>query len=160
MRFQVLSETLQEPDSVLRSLWTLTRLGVAAVLVVGGCSAYRAWVQVYDLQIVSRDTIASGSSIEVGAVGSGRTWLTVQLLLEQGSRVTTLRSMRVHRNADAASDPRSQHGRMVVGIRGEDLAGFTAGPARLKALAVGRPQWLRTPPPTIVVRDVVLRADQ
>jgi len=36
------------------------------------------------------------------------------------------------------------------------LAGFDAGAATLRASAVGRPQWLRVPPPTIRERSVTI----
>lgn len=158
MAFDLLDAHLRERDPISAVLFRVTVVAGAIFLLVGACSAYRAWVQVYSVRlVVTTDTIAPGSTVEVEAVGSGRTFVTVQLLLEQGRHTASLQSMDLPHNADPVTDPRPQRGRLVVGLRPETLAGFADGPARLEAIAVGRPQWLRTPPATIVRRSVILR---
>jgi hypothetical protein len=157
MAFHVFDAQLRERDPIGTLLLRATVVATAIFLLVGACSAYRAWVQVYSVGLVTTDTIAPGSTIAVEVVGSGRTFVTVQLLLEQGLRTEPLRSMELPHNGDPVTDPRPQRGRLVLGLRPENLAVFVDGPARLDAIAVGRPQWLRTPPPTIVTRPVILR---
>jgi hypothetical protein len=39
------------------------------------------------------------------------------------------------------------------------LASFAPGPAELRAVAVGRSQWLRVPPPTVAAVTVVLERE-
>jgi hypothetical protein len=158
MALRSLDAHLRERDAIGAVLVRATAVAGAVFLLVGACSAYRAWVQVYSVRlVVTTDTIAPGRTVEVEAVGSGRTFVTVQLRLGQGRRTETLRTMELPHNADPVTDPRPQRGRLVAGLRPEQLAAFVDGPARLEAVAVGRPQWLRTPPPTIVRRAVILR---
>ena len=53
------------------------------------------------------------------------------------------------RNHEPVFDPRPQSGSVVLTIDPGMLAEFDPGPAVLRASAVGRPQWLRVPPPTV-----------
>ena len=60
------------------------------------------------------------------------------------------------RNREPVFDPRPQHGSVVVTLTREMLAPLENGPAILRASALGRPQWLRTPPPTIREQPVTI----
>jgi hypothetical protein len=57
-------------------------------------------------------------------------------------------------NSVASYDPRSPKATLMVGVLPAHLARFTPGPAVFRATAVGRDQWMRTPPPTIGERVV------
>src|SRR5688500_9694732 len=69
--------------------------------------------------------------------------------LVQRGRVAMLGEVYLPRNREPVFDPRPQRGSVVVALTAEALAPFENGPATLRASALGRPQWLRTPPPTI-----------
>jgi hypothetical protein len=51
-------------------------------------------------------------------------------------------------------DPRPKYGSVVVTLTPAMLSDFEPGTATLRASAVGRPQWLRVPPPTIREQSV------
>jgi hypothetical protein len=76
--------------------------------------------------------------------------------LVQGQRVTMLGEVYLPRNHEPVFDPRPQRGSVVVALTPELLAGFEPGTATLRASAVGRPQWLRVPPPTIREQPVTI----
>ena len=142
------------------ALRLLKRVAVAAVClwaIVAGLSGYRAFVQVYSVRILlPPKPLRSGSRVEAEVVTSGRTFVTVQLFLEQGTRRRLLTEQEVPKNEDAASDPRPQHANVSVLLTATDLNLFAADPAVLRAVAVGRPQWMRVPPPTVATTLVVL----
>jgi hypothetical protein len=56
-------------------------------------------------------------------------------------------------------DPRPWRGSLRVVLGPGALAGFTSGPAQLRATATGRPQWTRLPPPTVRETAVMLVTD-
>jgi hypothetical protein len=120
---------------------------------IGAWSSYRAWVQVraLDLQVMS-PTLRPGIPAFVQAVTSGRTPIDVRLELVQGSHTELLADLRVAASRDGFYDPRTRHGSMTPSFTTEFLARFQPGPAVVRATALGRPQWLRTPPP--VIREI------
>ena len=122
-------------------------------LAFGAWSAYRAWVQVrrLDLRVLSAN-LRPGIPAVVQVVTSGRTPVEVRLELVQGSHTEMLATLRVMASHDGFYDPRTRQGAMTPSFTPEFLAQFQPGPAVLRATALGRPQWLRTPPP--VVQDV------
>jgi hypothetical protein len=61
----------------------------------------------------------------------------------------------VPKNRDAATDPRPRRDSLAVVLTPELLEGFRVGPVLVRAVARGRPQWLREPPPT--VREAALK---
>ena len=89
-------------------------------------------------------------------VSWARTESDARIELVQGERVEMLGEVYVSRNHEPVFDPRPRHGSVVVTLTPEMLAGFDAGAATLRASAVGRPQWLRVPPPTIREQPVTI----
>jgi hypothetical protein len=68
-----------------------TLVFVATFLVIGMMSAYRAWVQVRQLELkTSERTLRNGSTVETEVVSSGRTTVDVHLELIQGPHSETL----------------------------------------------------------------------
>ena len=119
-------------------------------------SGYRAWVQVFDLALVAPARLAPGTTVRADALISARTHVRVWLELRQGDRVDTLGAHTIPGNRDGGYDPRPRRGSLRVLLGPHALDGFAPGPARLRATALGRSQWLRTPPPTIREVDVEL----
>ena len=78
--------------------------------------------------------------------------------LVQAGRVTMLGEVYLPRNHEPVFDPRPQHGSVVVALTPAMLDGFEPGTAMLRATAVGRPQWLRVPPPTVREQPVTIAA--
>lgn len=134
-------------------LRTGTVVFVAAFLVIGAISTYRAWVQVRYLELRSSNrTLRVGSVIETNVVNSARTTIAVRLELVQGAHAETLDLISVKGNELGFFDPRSRSASQRVVLTKEQLAGFKPGDATLRATGTGRPQWGRTPPP--VVREM------
>jgi hypothetical protein len=134
-----------------------SRLGKRAVLwfillqlPVGALSSYRAWVQIKGLTLsTTSETLAPGVVVRSDLASWARTESDARIELVQGPRVAMLGEVYLPRNHEPVFDPRPQHGSVVVKLDSAMLADFSAGPATLRASAVGRPQWLRVPPPTI-----------
>ena len=137
--------------------WSLIALVLLTYVVPGLFSSYRAWVQVKSLElIVPSANLQSGDTIHVRAVSWARTWVTVDLLLIQGSRTDTLATHFIPGNHNASIDPRVRRDSIVLTVTPELFARYySRGPAIIKATAVGGPQWLRTPPP--LVRQKAIR---
>ena len=126
-------------------------------LPIGALSSYRAWVQIKELTLsTTSSTLASGVVVRSELVSWARTESDARIELVQGGRVATLGEVYVSRNHEPVFDPRPRSGSVVVTLTPEMLAGFDAGAATLRASAVGRPQWLRVPPPTIRERSVTI----
>ena len=140
--------------------WVRRSLGFLTVLIVldGAVSAYRAWVQVFSLNLQVADTALSPkSSVQVSVTTSGRTYVQVQLALLQSGRTEVLALEEIPKNNDAALDPRPQRRTSIVELPRALWNRFRTGPGVLRATAIGRPQWLRTPPPTVRELTVTLR---
>jgi len=129
---------------VRRMLIALFAVHVVLAIMAGP----RFWWQVYDMRVTTPARLARGEMIRADIVTSGRTTVDLTVALWQGARVDTLGHLRVPGNWNSY-DPRLRRGtlRLVMG-RGA-LAGFAAGPALLRVTAVGRPQLMRLPPPTV-----------
>ena len=113
-------------------------------------SAYRAWVQIRSLDlIVVKSDLGVGDTIRVNTVSWARTWVYVDLFLIQGDRADTLATHEIAKNRNASIDPRWRRDSMTVVVTPAILAGFSPGPATVRAKAEGGPQWLRIPPPLI-----------
>ena len=113
-------------------------------------SGYRAIVQVFGLDLrVPAQVLHDGSRVTFDVTSSGRVTVTVRLELIQGSRAETLSVLRVRTSRNASYDPFPKHGSQSVVLTQERLSRFVPGAAVVRATAVGLPQWLRTPPPTI-----------
>jgi len=143
-----------------------SRLGKRAVLwfiilqlPIGCMSSYRAWVQIKELTLstTSRE-LAPGVVVRSNLTSWARTESDARIELVQGRRVTMLGEVYLPRNRDAYYDPRPRHGTVEVALTPAMLEGFEPGPATLRASALGRPQWLRTPPPTVREQPVMIAA--
>lgn len=153
-----LASPLPRDPSLL--VWMRRGLGllVAAFLLLGAVSAYRAWVQVYRVSLQTVDAVLGpGAAVQVNAVTSGRTFVQLHLQLLQDGRAATLALDTVPKNVDATEDPRPQRRVVNVTLSPALWQQFHTGPALLRVTALGRPQWLRTPPPTIREISVTLR---
>lgn len=116
-------------------------------------SGYRAWVQVKNIQIRTTDeTLGPGSSIQVYAVTSARNAVTISLEAVQNGATRSLASVTVPGNKNFY-DPRSARERFVVVLTPEILTKLKEGQVVLRATGLGRSQFLRVPPPTVVERE-------
>jgi hypothetical protein len=119
-------------------------------LPVGALSSYRAWVQIKELTLTTTNpTLSPGVVVQSQLVSWARTESDARIEIIQGKRVAMLGEVYLPRNHEPVFDPRPKSGSVVVTIEPQMLAEFDPGPALLRASAVGRPQWLRVPPPTI-----------
>ncbi|MBA3657914.1 MAG: hypothetical protein H0W69_11245 [Gemmatimonadaceae bacterium] len=133
-------------------------LAVAAVhFALAAMSGYRAWVQVQDLRIHLADEILGpGSRIEVDVKTSGRNPVTVALEAVQGKSVLALASVIAPDNGNGFYDPRSQRRKFIAVMTPTILKQLVNGQLLLRARAEGRSQFLRIPPPTVVVQSTFL----
>lgn len=130
----------------------------AALLVIGGLSAHRAYFQVRSLEVKAPPLLIDGSVVEVAVVCSGRNRVGVEAELIQGEHSEALLNFRVPGNNLAFFDPRAQHATQTAVLNTETLNRFQPGAAVLRVVATGRPQWGRTPPPTIRELAVTIQA--
>ncbi len=140
--------------------WIRRTLGLctAAFLLNGSLSGYRAWVQVISLSLQAADTVVGpGATVHLSVETSGRTFVQVRLELVQSGRTESLALEEIPKNGDAALDPRPQRRALTLALPPALWNRFHSGPALLRATAIGRPQWLRTPPPTVRELTVTLR---
>jgi hypothetical protein len=142
------SQSLPEARSIalLKKAFVVT---IGALLVTGAISSYRAYVQVKSLEVMAEQELTPGSNVRATVVGSGRTMVDVKVELIQGGYSETLMSMYLPGNDLAFFDPRSQSTENQVQITADRLSRFQPGPALIRAVAVGRHQWMRLPPPTV-----------
>jgi hypothetical protein len=141
-----------KPIAILKKLFAVVIFGL---LGIGAVSSYRAYVQVRSLELTADKQLTDGSPVNVDVISSGRTPVDVKVELIQGSTVATLLTMRVRGNELGFFDPRSQHASQHGQITSAQLKPFQTGAAIVRATAVGRPQWMRLPPPT--VRELVVQ---
>jgi hypothetical protein len=136
-------------------LWPSVILVVVTYVIPGLFSTYRAWVQVHSLDlIVARPEIRTGDTVRVRSVSWARTRVHVDLQLVQGARSTTLGAQVIPDNHNPSIDPRWKRDSIVVVLTQPLLAHYNRGEATLRAIAIGGPQWLRTPPP--LIRETVV----
>jgi hypothetical protein len=128
----------------------------APYVVLGFISAYRAWVQVKSLDVSVSSPVAVGSRIDVRTVSWARTFVTTRVILEQPPAAETLLVERLGMNNTPSLDPRTRSGEWQITLTDASLSSFHPGLATLRAIAIGGPQWLRTPPPLVrAIRIVV-----
>ena len=119
-------------------------------LPIGALSSYRAWVQIKELTLTTTSpTLSPGVVVQSNLVSWARTESDARIEIVQGKKVAMLGEVYLPRNHEPVFDPRPKSGSVVVTLEPAMLAEFDAGPAVLRASAVGRPQWLRVPPPTV-----------
>ena len=122
---------------------------VVALLVIGAVSSHRAYFQVRSLELNAPHTLTAGAVVSTAVVGSGRTQVDVDVDLIQGTHSERLQHLHLTGNNLAFFDPRAQHGSDSLVLTSEVLSKFEPGAARLRAVATGREQWTRLPPPTV-----------
>jgi hypothetical protein len=139
----------------------LKRFGQTLLIVLAplaAASGYRAWVQVWSLDLAVHDsTIRPGSAITVSALTSGRVEVDLRLELWQNGRTELLAADPVRTRRNPAMDPRPRRGVLIVVVTDAMVRRWRPGPATLRATARGRPQFLREPPPE--VREVPVSVD-
>ena len=132
---------------------------LALCFVTALVSGYRAYYQVRSLELqLTEPTLRKGSVIQIAVVGSGRTTIDVRLELVQGTHSETLAVQHLSGNDWASFDPRSTRGSYSVMLTPDLLAHFHNGPAKLQAIATGRRQWTRLPPPE--VREITVEIER
>lgn len=148
--------TIQDarPIRLLKHLFVFV---IVALLVIGAVSSHRAYYQVRGLELTAPSTLSVGSIINTSVIGSGRTQVDVEVDLIQGTHSERLMHLHLTGNNLAFFDPRQQHGSDSVTLTAETLSTFQPGPARLRAIATGREQWTRLPPPTVREIDVEIK---
>lgn len=122
---------------------------IVALLAIGAVSSHRAYFQVRSLELNAPQTLSAGSVVKTDVVSSGRTMCDVTVDLVQGTHSERILNLHLRGNELGFFDPRTQHASDSVSLTPELLAKFEPGAARLRAVAVGREQWTRLPPPTV-----------
>ena len=154
--FEPLSIRDVKPIAILKKLFVLTIVGL---LGIGAVSSYRAYVQVRSLEITSAKKLTAGSEVNVVVTTSGRTTIDVKVALLQGDYSETLFVMNVRGNELGFFDPRPRHANQTAVLSLDRLERFRSGSAILRAVAIGRPQWMRLPPPTVREFAVEIQKD-
>jgi len=128
---------------------------------VGAWSLYRAWFQVRSLDVrVVSENIRPGIPAVVEVVTSGVAPADVRLELVQGAHAEMLATLRVVPTRNPFFNPRTRQGTMMPTFTPDFLAHFQPGPAIVRATAVGRRMWLRTPAPVVHEIPVVIAAER
>ena len=151
-------------DNRLTQEWkgfVILRRTIIAIAIVhfslAAASGYRAIVQVYDVTIDTPPVIGPDQPLTVHVSTSGRTHVDVRVDLIQGNHSENIGTTQIDSNDSFFYDPRAKGIAMIVVVPAGMFAAFTPGEATIRAEAVGRPQWLRTPPPTIDEVKVTLK---
>jgi hypothetical protein len=144
------------PIAVLKKLFVVV---IVSLLVIGGFSSYRAYIQVKSLDIQADQVLVDGANIYMSVLTSGRTTVDVDVELIQGTYREKVYSLQVHGNELGFFDPRTIYVLDRRAMTGKQLAGFQTGAATLRATATGRHQWMRLPPPTVREITVQLRVE-
>jgi hypothetical protein len=130
---------------------------IVALLVIGAVSSHRAYFQVRSLELNAPHTLSGGSVVNTSVVVSGRTLVVFDVYLILGKNSERLQHLHLTGNNLAFFDPRTQHGSDSVALTSAMLSNFHPGPARLRAVATGREQWTRLPPPTVRELEVEIK---
>lgn len=138
---------------VLVALRWICVFGLGAYLLIGMIATYRAWFQVRSLNLVAPDSVLrTGSPIRTDVVSYARTPVDVTVELIQNTHVETVAVQHVPDNEWAFFDPRNQRASQTTILSADIVNRFQPGPIQVRAKAVGRPQWMRLPPP--IVREI------
>jgi len=129
---------------------------IVVLLVIGAVSSHRAYFQVRSLELSAPHALSIGSVVKTSVVSSGRTMVDVDVDLVQATHSERLLHLHLTGNKPGFFDPRTQHGSESLTLTAETLSKFQPGPARLRAVATGREQWTRLPPPTVREMEVEL----
>ncbi|HJQ97552.1 MAG TPA: hypothetical protein VJ826_04505 [Candidatus Polarisedimenticolaceae bacterium] len=141
-------------DTIIKRAF-LVFVGIHVVLMLW--SGWRAWFQVKSLEMgVPFAALRPGVAVSTDCVNYCRVPVEVKVELVQGERVERLATQQIRDHWIPAYDPRWRRGTQRIVVTPEMLAGFSPGPATLRATATGRPQWLRLPPPLVREAAVVI----
>src|SRR5215218_6014864 len=132
---------------------------IVALLAIGMVASHRAYFQVRSLELSAPQLLSAGSVVNASVVGSGRNQVDVYVDLVQGAHSERLLHLHLSGNELAFFDPLQTYGSENAVLTAETLSQFQPGAARLRAVATGRPQWGRLPPPTVREVDVQVRHD-
>ena len=144
------------PEPRLRRFIRWTLLTVLAVhLPIWAASSYAAWFQVYRLDLAAPGgPLRPGTPLRADVVSSGRVWVELRLELVQDGAKHLVASHTVDDNDWAGYDQWPIADSLRASLPPELHARLRSGPAILRAVASGRPQWTRTPPPEVRERIV------
>ena len=154
MMFDSLTIQDAKPIAWLKRVFVLV---IVALLGIGMVSSYRAWVQVRSLELSAPGALSAGAIVEAAVVTSGRTMVDVEVDLIQGTHSERLIFVHLRGNNLGFFDPRTRQAAGSATLTTDILSRFQPGRARLRAVATGRHQWTRLPPPTVREFDVVIR---
>ena len=130
---------------------------VVALLAIGMVASHRAYFQVRALELSAPHALSAGAVVNASVVGSGRNQVDVDVDLIQGPHSERLLHLHLSGNELAFFDPRPKYGSESVVLTSEMLSKFQPGAARLRSVAIGRPQWGRLPPPTVREMEVEIQ---
>jgi len=142
------------PIALMKRLFVVV---ISTLLLIGAAASYRAYFQVRSLDLDAPRLLTIGSLVDAAVVSSGRNKIDVEVSVVQGNYSEVLFNLHVPGNELAFFDPRGQHAWQSTVLTKERLQRFQFGHARVRAVATGRPQWGRLPPPTIREIDVDIR---
>jgi hypothetical protein len=149
---------IHEQPRSMKLLWRILLPLLIVHVVLATWSGYRAIVQVFDLDLhVTNTALRQGATLGYDVVTSGRATVTVRLELIQSAHAETLVVRDVPGSFNPSYDPRSRKGSAIVALSPEVMSRFAPGPAVVRVTAIGRSQWLRTPPPTIRETPVTIQ---
>lgn len=139
-----------KPPPTYRALRLLTIVVLSAWLPLAAWSGYRAIVQIFRLDLqASSAQLRPGTVVSAHVMTSGRAHADLVIELVQRDVRDTVARLFVPGGRDGALDPRPRHGDLQVVLAAEQLDRLSPGAAIIRATAVGRSQWFRTPPPTV-----------
>lgn len=145
-----------EPISMRVVRWILTPL-VAIHIVLVTISGYRAVWQIHRVTLSAPEHLLhAGSRVGFSYVSTARVPSDAELELIQGAHRVSIATVSLPANVNRVYDPRTKRADVRSVITPALLATFNRGPAILRVTAYGNMQWLRTPPPVVNERDVIL----
>ena len=129
---------------------------VSIWIVIALISGHRAIWQVQKLELrAAEGPLKPGSRIAVETRSSARATVDVTLELAQGARTETLAVQRIPGNRPTFN-PRWRRGALSYTVTPAIIETFRPGPATVRAIATGRSQWFRIPPPEVRERTVTI----
>jgi hypothetical protein len=130
---------------------------VTVHLVFAAWTIVRRLRQVFTIEVRSPAVLATGVTVGLDAITSGTSRNRLRLELVQGARTATLLEVRSPQNDIVVYDPRLFRERPRVHLTPELLAGFSPGPATLRATGFGNMQLLHVPGPRTHEFPVMIR---
>jgi len=142
--------TFHQSTRSLRALRWIVGPFVALHIILATISGYRAIVQIYRVDLTVADRVLrAGTPISFSYVSSARVPTDAEVELIQGSTKRSLATAELPANVNKSYDPRSKKAAKSFVLSSDALAGFSPGPAVVRATAYCNMQWLRTPPPVV-----------